>query len=158
MKDTVLVLDEDANARIIAETLLRIRGLHVLTARDGTEACDVVRCEGAAVVVLGLQACDLDSLQLLRILRGRFESFSVPTPRIVVLAGRRDTDSQRTALRSGADVFLRKPADPNQFIAIVERLIAQANTGGGSERLCPTGRTAEGVGTSAETARALDQL
>ena len=125
MKHSVLVLDEDVNARIIAETLLKIRGLHVLSARDGMEACDVVRCEGAAVVVLGVPNCDGDSLQLLRVLRAHSERF--PPPRIVVLAGRREAEGQRTALRSSADVFLHKPAKPAQFVAIVERLIGNAN-------------------------------
>ncbi len=127
MEHSVLVLDEDVNARIIAETLLKIRGLHVLCARDEMEACDVVRCQGAAVIVLGLPNCDADSVQLLRILRARCERFSFPTPRFVVLAGRRETESQRSALRASADVFLRKPADPAQLIAIVERLIDRAN-------------------------------
>lgn len=123
MKDTVLIIDEDVSTRVIAESLLRIRGLRVLSARDGTEACDVVRCEGAAVVVVGLPNCDANSLQLLRILRAQFESFAFPTPRIVVVAGRGGAEAQRDALRSSADVFLRKPPEPIQFVAIIERLM-----------------------------------
>ena len=126
MTNSVLIVDEDVNARIIAETLLRMRGLQVLSASDGTEACDVVRSEGAAVLVLGLPNCDAASVQLLRILRQQFESFPVPTPRIVVLADRCEPEAERDALRSSADVFLRKPFEPAQFIAIVERLILDA--------------------------------
>jgi CheY-like chemotaxis protein len=126
MRNSVLIVDEDATARVDAATLLRIRGLHVLSARDGTEACDVVRAEGAAVVVVGLQKCDGGSLELLHNLRGQFESFPLPTPRIVVMAGRCAPEAERDALRSSADVFLRKPPEPAQFTAIVERLLGDS--------------------------------
>jgi CheY-like chemotaxis protein len=136
MRNSVLIVDEDVNARILAATLLRIRGLHVLAARDGTEACDVVRCEGAAVVVVGLQNCDVGSLELLHILRGQFESFPLPTPRIVVMAGRCEPEAERNALRSSADVFLRKPPEPTQFTAIVERLIGDTDSSAPTVPLC----------------------
>jgi CheY-like chemotaxis protein len=136
MRNSVLVVDEDANARILAATLLRIRGLHVLAARTGREACDVVRCEGAAVVVIGLQKCDVGSLELLHNLRGQFERFPLPTPRIVVMAGRCDPEAERDALRSSADVFLRKPPEPTQFTAIVARLIEDTDSPTPTPQLC----------------------
>jgi CheY-like chemotaxis protein len=136
MRNSVLIVDEDANARIVAATLLRIRGLHVLAAKDGTEACDVVRSEGAAVVVVGLQNCDVGSLEFLHILRGRFDSFPFPTPRIVVIAGRCAPEAERDALQSSADVLLRKPPEPAQFTAIVERLIEDSDRPAPTPQLC----------------------
>src|SRR5258708_6449446 len=83
MTDTVLIIDEDANARIIAETLLRTRGLHVLAATDATQACDIICCEEVAVVVLALTVADTRGLEVLRRLRGRFETRMLPTqPRV----------------------------------------------------------------------------
>ncbi len=136
MRNSVLIVDEDANARLVAAALLRIRGLHVLAATNGREACDVVRCEGAAVVVVGLQNCDVGNLELLHILRAQFESFPLPTPRIVVMAGRCEPEAERDALRSSADVFLRKPPEPIQFAAIVERLIGDTDSPAPTPQLC----------------------
>jgi CheY-like chemotaxis protein len=128
MRNSVLIVDEDAKARLVAAALLRIRGLHVVAARNGREACDAVRCEGAAVVVVGLRNCDMGSLELLYFLRKQLESFPLPTPRIVVMAERCEPEAERDALRSSADVFLRKPPNPNQFTAIVERLVGDTDS------------------------------
>jgi two-component system sensor histidine kinase ChiS len=136
MRNSVLIVDDDANARLLVATLLRIHGLHVLAAKDGTEACDVVRCEGAAVVVVGLQDCDAGSLELLHHLRAQLESFSFPTPRILVMADRCERETERDALRASADVFLRKPPDPAQFTAIVERLIGDTGSPTPTPLLC----------------------
>ncbi len=126
MNETVLIVDEDANARIIAETLLRLRGLHVVCAKDGSEARDIVQCEGVAVVVIGLPDCGPHSLQSVQALRAQVVDLLSPAPPIVVVAGRSDPEGYRDALRASADVFLRKPAEPKQFVAIVERLLDSA--------------------------------
>ncbi len=122
MKNTVLIIDDDTEARITAEALLRGRGLHIISVRSQTEVCDIVRCEGAAVVIVGVSDCSVESLRCVRAFRAQFECFLSPTPRIVVLAGRGEVDG-RGALRASADVLLHKPFEAKQFVAIVERLV-----------------------------------
>jgi CheY-like chemotaxis protein len=131
MNHTVLIVDDDVNARIIAETLLELRGLRVRLATDGTEACEMVRREGAAVVVVNLSLPGMNGFEVLRRLRGRFETLRLPAqPRIVVTSDREEPEVERFALRLGADAFLRKPVAPNRFIAIVEQFIGQTAAGG----------------------------
>ncbi len=124
MKGTVVIVDEDVNARIIAETLLQVRGMDVRTAADGTEACEIVRREGAAVVVVGLGAPGTNGLEAIRKLCGRFEALPLPEqPRIVALSNSNAEDLEVFALRLGADVLMRKPFPPAQFVLTVERLM-----------------------------------
>ncbi len=66
MDETILIVDDDANAGIIAETLLRARGLHAVVAEDARSACDFLCCKGAAVVVLNLASRETDGIALLR--------------------------------------------------------------------------------------------
>lgn len=70
MDATVLILDEDVNTQIVAQTLLDLRGLRVRLAGDGAAACDLVRDENVAVVVLDLNLSGMSSFELLRRLRG----------------------------------------------------------------------------------------
>jgi CheY-like chemotaxis protein len=124
---TVLVADDDVNAQIIAETLLRLRGFHVRRAGDGTEASDVVRDEDIAVVVLDLDLPGLNGSELLRQIRARLaQSPLLSTPRVLAVTSRREAEVERFALRVGADAVLRKPLAPGQFIRTVERLVEQA--------------------------------
>ena len=127
MKNTVVIVSEDVHTRVIMETLLWTRGLHVLFAKDATEVCDIVCCEGAAVVVLELALPDTHGFEVLRRLRRRFESHTLPTqPAIVVVADWAEPAAERLALRLGADVFLRWPVPTGQFFATIEPLVAAA--------------------------------
>jgi DNA-binding response OmpR family regulator len=120
---TILIVDEDVNAQIIAETLLRLREFGVRVARDGTEACDILRHEDIAVVVLDASAPGVNGFELLRRRRGRFGPLPVATkPRILVVADRQEPEIERFALRLGADAFLRKPLAPARFIKSVQEL------------------------------------
>ena len=123
MKGTVVILDEDVNARIIAETLLQVRGMDVRTAADGTEACEIVRREGAAVVIIDLGSPGTNGLEAIRRLCGRFEALPLPAqPRIVALSTSDAPEIERFALQLGADALLHKPVPPLQFVTTIERL------------------------------------
>ncbi len=124
MERTVLIADDDVNAQIIAETLLRLRGLAVRRATHGTEACDIVRHEDIAVVVLDLSLPGMNGFELLRQLHGRFGPRPLPAnPRILVVTDRHEPEVERFVRRLGADAFLRKPLAPAQFVKTVEELV-----------------------------------
>jgi CheY-like chemotaxis protein len=124
---TVLIADDDVNAQIIAETLLRLRGFRVRRAADGAEACDIVRREEIAVVVLDLSLPGMNGFELLRRLRGRFGPLPLASePRVLAVTSRQDPEVERFALRLGADAFLRKPLALPHFIRTVEQLVGSA--------------------------------
>jgi len=122
--NTILIVGEDANALIIAATLLRARGLSVRTVADAMEGCDILACEGALVVVLDLTFPETRGLELLRRLRGRFETRLLPSqPAVVVMTDWFESAVERLAVGLGADAFLRKPVAPGDFLAAVERFL-----------------------------------
>lgn len=124
-KGTVLIVDDDVNARIIAETLLETRGWRVYSAGDGAEACEMFGRLGPTVVVTELTLPGMNGLELIRHLRGRFQPLPmVGQPHIVVVSNESDPATQAFALRLGANAFLTKPVVPAQFVKQVEELIA----------------------------------
>ena len=124
MEGMVVIVDEDVNARIIAETLLQVRGIDVRVATDGTEACEIVRRDGAAVVVVDIGSPGTNGLEAIRQLCGRFEALPIPAqPRIVALSSSGAPEMEDFALRLGVDALLRKPVPPAQFVTTVEHLI-----------------------------------
>jgi len=124
VKDMVVIVDEDVNARIIAETLLLVRGINVRAAADGTEACEIVRREGAAVVVVDIGSPGTNGLETIRQLCGRFDTLPMPAqPRIVALGNSAAPEMEDFALRLGVDALLRKPVAPAQFVTTVEHLM-----------------------------------
>ena len=113
MNSTVLIVDEDVNARIIAETLLRLRGLEVRLADDAAGVRQIVEHEDVAVVILDLNLPGGSGLEVLRRLRSRFELPRLSRePRVIAVSSRQEPEVERFARRLGADAFLRKPIEP----------------------------------------------
>ena len=124
MKETILVVGQDANAQIIARTLQRVGGLQVVSVTDALRACDIICCEGATAVVLDLTFPDTKGLEVLRRLRGRFETRILPTqPRVIVVADWAESAVERLAVGLGADAFLRKPVAPRDLVRVVDRVM-----------------------------------
>jgi CheY-like chemotaxis protein len=124
MKDTALIVDDDVWTRNVAASLLRACGVRVLSAIDATEACDILCCEGAAVVVLDMALPGTRGAEILRRLRGRFETHAFPTePRIVAMADWAEPAVERLARSLGADAFVSKPIVPGPFVSTIERLL-----------------------------------
>ena len=124
MRDSILIVGGDASGLGATAAFLRARGMHVLSATDAAAACDILSCEGAAVVALDLTFPDTKGFEVLRRLRGRFETRLLPTqPRVVVLADWAESAVERLAVGLGADVFVRKPIAPRELLGAIDLLL-----------------------------------
>jgi len=127
---TVLLVNDDVNARIIEATLLEGRGLPVCAVADGYDACDQLARDELriAVVVMSLEinATGMNGWDLLRRLRSRFQPILPAHPRTVVTTTRRDLETARLVKRLGAEAVLQRPITPRDFIGTVERLMPWA--------------------------------
>ena len=124
MNKMIVLIDDDLNAQIIAETLLRVRGLDVRTATDGSHAWELIRRHGATLLILGLVLPGMNGWEAMRRLCGRVEA-SPPQvrPRLLVTGSRTEPESERLARHLGADGFLHKPFDPRRFFETLEQLM-----------------------------------
>jgi CheY-like chemotaxis protein len=128
---TVLLVNDDVNARIIEEALLEGRGLPVRAVADGYDACDQLARDGLGIAVLVIRleinAKGMNGWQLLRHLRSRFQPILPPVqPRTVVTTARQDLETAGFVKRLGADAVLQRPIAPRDFIDTVERLMPWA--------------------------------
>jgi DNA-binding response OmpR family regulator len=127
MKDTVLIVNENVNARIIAETLLQSRGISAVSAEDSLEALDLLERDRS----IGVLLIDLDEMspgksgwELLRNVRRRFGGVSVDgAPRIVVQSERRESETESFVRHLGAEVYLRKPTAPADLLDSIGALL-----------------------------------
>lgn len=106
-----LVVDDDgALVRALAINL-RARGFEVGLARGGRTALEMLTLFDPEVVVLDLGLPDLDGIEVLRAIRG---GSAVP---VVVLSARHTSDEKVAALDAGADDYVTKPFEMNEFLA-----------------------------------------
>jgi len=128
MNETVLIVNENVNERIIAETLLRSCGIPVLTAQHSMEALEILEKPHSKVGVLLI---DLDEMmpgvsawELLRSLRRRFDGIPLDVaPRVVVQSEREEAETESFIRRLGAEAFLLKPTPPAELIHTVGAML-----------------------------------
>jgi hypothetical protein len=129
MQSTVLIVNENVNARIIAETLLQSRGVPVVVAEDAMAALDVLeRNDSVAVLLLDLDDMSpgMSGWELLRQVRRRYGGVALRRPpRIVAQSERKEAETEAFIRHLGADTYLRKPTEPAVLLDTVSSLLGQ---------------------------------
>ena len=128
MTPTVLIVNENVNARIIAETLLRSRGFGVRVAQDAMEALDILErdVDGVSLVLVDLDEMSpgMSGWELMRQVQRRFVGLPLRhAPRVLVQSVREDPEAERFVRHLGAEAFLRKPTSPAQLLEAVGGLL-----------------------------------
>ena len=113
----VLVVEDDAEITDVLRRSLRHEGYEVRTAGDGVEALDAALQFVPDLVVLDLGLPQLDGIEVCRQLRADGD---VP---ILILTARTETDDRVTGLDSGADDYLVKPFERQEFLARIRALL-----------------------------------
>src|SRR5579862_4558256 len=105
MNRAVLIIDDDVNAQIIMETLLRLRGLAVRVAADAAVALEILERDDIGVVVVDVSVPGMNGIEGVRRLRAA-SAGRVDAPRIILMTDRHAPEVERFSQRSGADAVL----------------------------------------------------
>jgi two-component system, response regulator len=129
---TTILLVED-NPDDEALTIRAFKKSHlansIVVARDGVEALDYIFGTGAYagrdiedrphLILLDLKLPKLDGMDVLRRIRGNEHSKLIP---VVVLTSSREQEDLIKSYALGANSYIRKPVDFNQFVSAVQQL------------------------------------
>jgi DNA-binding NarL/FixJ family response regulator len=122
-KGTVVIVDPDDEARLLAAKLFELAGFSVETVRTGEEAVELIRRTPPAAVILEIPLGTLSGYEVVRALR---EALGSTLP-IVFLTGARTEPYDRVAgLLLGADDYVVKPYAPDELLTRVRRLVKRA--------------------------------
>ena len=109
LSGTVLVVEDNAVNRIIAEEMLQSLGLDIIEAEDGVEALDVLSRRSVDLVLMDCQMPVMDGYTATMHIRDRERRQRLPrTPIIALTANAYEEDAQR-AIEAGMDAHLAKP-------------------------------------------------
>jgi two-component system response regulator len=101
----------------------------IVVVRDGAEALDYLFCKGVhvdrdpldlpQVILLDLKLPKVDGLEVLRQLRAEPRTHMLP---VVILTSSKEEQDLVNAYSSGANSYVRKPVDFNQFVDAISQL------------------------------------
>ena len=115
---TILVIDDDMDARRMYSEYLRINGCTAFTAPDGRSGIDKTNDLCPDVVVLDLAMPRVDGWTVLKQLRESSWTENIP---IVVVSAVADT--RDGAFRAGCDAYLTKPCVPETLWCQVRAIL-----------------------------------
>lgn len=106
-----LLVDDNDDNLVVLEALLRREGLHLLKARSGPEALELLLVHEVALALLDVQMPGMDGFELAELMRGTERTKHVPI--IFVTAGAHDPQRVFKGYETGAVDFLFKPIEPH---------------------------------------------
>jgi CheY-like chemotaxis protein len=109
---TVLVVDDEPDARYLLRVTLESAGYGVVEATHGEAALELARRSAPQLVITDQMMPVMSGSELIERLRAEGNTKAIP---IVVISGTRSA-------QPGADAVLEKPFDPAELIVLVDRL------------------------------------
>lgn len=117
----VLVVEDNLNARILMEKVLRRDGYEVFTAGDGREALAVMDAQHIDIVLLDIMMPGMDGYAFTQELREN----GVNTPILMVTAKQLPADKHKGFL-VGTDDYMTKPVDMEEMLLRIRALLRRA--------------------------------
>jgi signal transduction histidine kinase/response regulator of citrate/malate metabolism len=119
---SVLVVDDEADARDLVATVLRARGAEVTTAPSVAQALDVLSKTSPMVLVSDIGMPETDGYELIRRVRSLTGTKQAQIPAIALTAYVREEDRRR-ALQAGFQTYVAKPVEPAVLVKAVSDLV-----------------------------------
>ncbi len=122
-KNKILVIDDQPSIRFGVRSLLEGEGFGVLEAETGAQGLSVITNTPPHLVLLDIRLPDADGLDLLP----RIKAIDDALP-VIVLTAHGTIETAIRALKNGAENFLTKPFDPEAFLILVSKTLAESST------------------------------
>jgi CheY-like chemotaxis protein len=118
---SVLLVDDEADARELFKTLLERSGARVTAVASGAEAFSAFTASPPDVVVSDIEMPEENGYDLIRRFRALPPERGGQTPAAALTAYARTEDRMR-ALRAGFQIHVSKPVQPAELVAVVANL------------------------------------
>jgi two-component system nitrogen regulation response regulator NtrX len=123
MAHDILIVDDEADIRMLIAGLLKDEGYDTREAADSTETLMELRARLPTLIILDiwLQNSELDGIEILRQLRN-----DMPSVPVVMISGHGTIETAVEAIKIGAYDFIEKPFKSDRLVLIVQRAIETA--------------------------------
>jgi DNA-binding response OmpR family regulator len=121
METALVVDDERFFLTILGDFITQHLNMRPLLVQDGTAALALLETEKVDLILLDIMMPGMDGLEVLRRVKDKR-----PTMPVVMVTSSSSIDHVITALREGADDFVRKPVDLDELALCVNRAMNKA--------------------------------
>ncbi len=113
----ILIVDDEAQVRVILEKLLQRKGYKTQSVANGMEALAYLQNNKINLVISDVVMPQMGGFELLQVIKDRYPDIGV-----VIMTGYGDAYSVKQALALGADEYITKPFRGTEISLIIERI------------------------------------
>jgi len=117
-KAKILIVDDDAQIRMLLSDLLTAEGYRIVEAGDGKKAIEVTEKENPSLVILDLLMPKMSGLEVLNYFREHRQDIMV-----IVLTAYGTVESAVEAMKLGAHDYLIKSDEPDKILMVIKRTL-----------------------------------
>ena len=117
---TILLADDNADARMALEYMLHAQGYRVVSVEDGDEAVAALSKNQIDLVLLDVLMPGRSGFAVCRHIKSQAETRLIP---VVLITGLANPESRVEGIESGADDFISKPLNRDELLARVRSLL-----------------------------------
>ena len=123
MSEVILLVEDEASIRRVAQTYLAQEGYRIIWAENGTEALTLAHRHQPDLIILDLNLPGMDGMEVAARLRQESDVY------ILMLTARTEETDRVAGLRIGADDYLTKPFSPRELVARVQAILRRRRPG-----------------------------
>ncbi len=120
---TVMVVDDSATVRKVAQRLLEREGYQVVLASDGVDALGQLQGLTPHLMLVDIEMPRMDGFEFTRAVRASQQWRHIP---IIIISSYVDEPHRATARAIGVDEYLGKPYEASELLAHVRALLSRA--------------------------------
>jgi len=116
----ILIVDDDFGVIRLLDTLLTSKGYEVLAAEEAPLGLDLAMKQKPDLIILDVMMPIINGFNICRLLKSQSGQRQIP---IILLTSRASDEDRRIGLEVGADAYLAKPLNTEEFLGKVRELL-----------------------------------
>ena len=117
---TALIVEDSPTQRGILTAYLQQLGINVIVANTGEEALETLQTNSPNLIVLDVVLPGRSGYEICRDLKSKDATKQIP----IIICSTKDSEMDKFwGMKQGANAYLSKPIDQNEFIQTVKQLI-----------------------------------
>jgi two-component system, cell cycle response regulator DivK len=122
MTPTILIVEDNAQNRLLMVDILKVRGYEVIEAHDGAEGLVLAKTHKPDLILLDMQMPVMDGLEAARLLKADPETRGIKILAVTSFAMKGDRER---ILAAGCDEYMAKPIDTRQLPIMVRQILGE---------------------------------
>jgi len=116
LKASILIVEDNADAREMLALFLRDKGYALACAEDGKQALDMIQSSKPDLIITDIRMPNLDGIELIKRLRDQSEMKSIP----VIVMSSMPSGRIQDAMNAGADGSMMKPVQMDALLKLIK--------------------------------------